>query len=492
MVRQKGMHCFGAVMLLQFALVAACGDEAAGKGDREGDRAGQCSDGADNDRNGRFDCDDEGCIGKEGCGYCADAWCRMACENVGSEYTGGCVDDECDCDWKGSELPEPCERIGQPQFTSVGQAVIGPEGGSVELDGRTRLDVVQGAWNECWETRIESAYESDGSDYPRGFVPWVWDTEVRRISVGLTTPYLEFEPAPEPQPITISFYPATRPLPGGVACAFRNADGRWQVVFPRKVESGWMVIETAAAQSELWSWGELVLTAVDIDGELRPILEAYLGKDALAEYDSRTDQYLDEMEQIAENAGWDLCPVLEEFARLFQRYRGEAFIDVDDIQKSYGCGACNPLTPAFKEQLAEYAAANFGTDFAISLATGVAGKAIGGAVGEAVDTFGSELLGNIVTIPWSDILGLDCDYDCLEEHETGEIHMAIFRFYASDFLVDVMRMVQRENSCPIPQEIEGDEDWECGDGADNDEDGAVDCLDEGCDGSPRYGCVYGN
>ena len=33
----------------------------------EGDDAGECSDEADNDRNGLFDCDDEGCSGSPAC-----------------------------------------------------------------------------------------------------------------------------------------------------------------------------------------------------------------------------------------------------------------------------------------------------------------------------------------------------------------------------------------------------------------------------------------
>ncbi len=33
----------------------------------EGDEAGECSDGADNDQDGLFDCDDEDCEGSEDC-----------------------------------------------------------------------------------------------------------------------------------------------------------------------------------------------------------------------------------------------------------------------------------------------------------------------------------------------------------------------------------------------------------------------------------------
>ena len=39
-------------------------------------------------------------------------------------------------------------------------------------------------------------------------------------------------------------------------------------------------------------------------------------------------------------------------------------------------------------------------------------------------------------------------------------------------------------SCAGDEEIEGDEAFECGDGADNDQDGYFDCQDNGCWNSP--------
>ena len=46
---------------------------ACGTGAHEGDDAGECSDGADNDRNGEFDCDDPGCAGAPDCQSAPDA-----------------------------------------------------------------------------------------------------------------------------------------------------------------------------------------------------------------------------------------------------------------------------------------------------------------------------------------------------------------------------------------------------------------------------------
>ena len=48
-------------------LILSLGCLGIGNKDVEGDEAGECSDGADNDQNGLFDCDDEGCAGSPDC-----------------------------------------------------------------------------------------------------------------------------------------------------------------------------------------------------------------------------------------------------------------------------------------------------------------------------------------------------------------------------------------------------------------------------------------
>ena len=50
-----------------FALLLACGDKFENPESYEGDEAGECSDGADNDLDGLFDCNDEGCAGSPDC-----------------------------------------------------------------------------------------------------------------------------------------------------------------------------------------------------------------------------------------------------------------------------------------------------------------------------------------------------------------------------------------------------------------------------------------
>ena len=54
----------------------------------EGDDAGECSDAADNDRDGLFDCDDSDCTGSpdcEGLNALDDSLCTQTCERLYSE-----------------------------------------------------------------------------------------------------------------------------------------------------------------------------------------------------------------------------------------------------------------------------------------------------------------------------------------------------------------------------------------------------------------------
>ena len=55
------------LLFFTFAIISACGDKEDTAGLYEGDEPGECSDGADNDRDGLYDCDDPGCAGAPVC-----------------------------------------------------------------------------------------------------------------------------------------------------------------------------------------------------------------------------------------------------------------------------------------------------------------------------------------------------------------------------------------------------------------------------------------
>ncbi|MBN2716545.1 MAG: hypothetical protein JXX14_11880 [Deltaproteobacteria bacterium] len=70
-------------------LVTGCqNDSKGGSSDIEGDVAGECSDDADNDRDGLFDCDDPDCMGSQACGYNPNGTDSSGDTGTGSQDTG--------------------------------------------------------------------------------------------------------------------------------------------------------------------------------------------------------------------------------------------------------------------------------------------------------------------------------------------------------------------------------------------------------------------
>lgn len=443
----------------------------------------ECHDNADNDRDGRFDCDDEGCAGWP--------WC-----------SGGDGDGDADDDW-----PEPCDRIGDPRFTSAGHGVLGPEGGAVEQTDTqsgiagVRVEVAPGAWDGCWHVGIDEVPDFDTPDFPAGFRPF--GAESVRIGVGLLDATWDLEPAPEPLPVTIAF-PMTRiqPGPNDVRCAFRydEEQGLWKLVFPDSVDSDRLVVETTASDDQ-WSWGLIDLGEVDIDGDLRPALEEHLGADVMAELDAELEALVEDANEVARDNDWRFnCNLLHAFENLFRDTKGAAFIAVDDLQMGYGCGQCNPLTPRFQEERELYDAVAFAVEFSSLLAGAGAAVAAGvlcplcsGVVISTTSEFGALAVATAINANLDEWMGLSCDFSCYDEHVDLTLQMGTWVFYAADFLLSLIIDVEvhyMSPPCPVEEEVEGDDDWECGDGVDNDGDGCIDCADEGCDGSPRYECTY--
>ncbi len=125
------------LLLLSFALLLACpgditvierDDDDATEVPYEGDEAGECSDGADNDQDGLFDCEDEGCVGSPDCacddtdgdGVCdEDDECEGEDDTLDSDGDGvpdcldGCPGDDDTLDSDGDGVPDcldPCPQ----------------------------------------------------------------------------------------------------------------------------------------------------------------------------------------------------------------------------------------------------------------------------------------------------------------------------------------------------------------------------------------------
>ncbi|MEC7948115.1 MAG: hypothetical protein VX265_11150, partial [Myxococcota bacterium] len=78
-----------AFLALVAALSGACNDTSVLKLEAEGDQPGECSDGADQDRDELFDCDDPDCAGSQECDEADDSGTGTGTGSGGTGGTGG-------------------------------------------------------------------------------------------------------------------------------------------------------------------------------------------------------------------------------------------------------------------------------------------------------------------------------------------------------------------------------------------------------------------
>ncbi len=263
-------------------------------------------------------------------------------------------------DGYGTDLPPPCERIGDPDFTWAGAGVIGPEGGAVEQTrpdspvAGVRVEVAPGAWTECWEVHVEYLSIFDVPDYPDGFVPFErpYPSGAVRVQIGLTTSD-RFYAAPDPLPIRISFPMGKITVgPLDIRSAFRldDAGKEWQVVFPDSLPAGRLTVATDR-HDVAWSWGRVDMGEIDMGKYVVPAMENYHGSGTLQAIQSA----LEEIRQQALREEWEWNCLGMELAEAFaDGIQDTTWQQVQDLQASLGCGDCNPLTEAFDQGLKEW------------------------------------------------------------------------------------------------------------------------------------------
>jgi hypothetical protein len=254
-------------------------------------------------------------------------------------------------------MPAPCDRIGHADFTGSGHGAIGPGGGVVEVTDPSspvagvRVEVAPGAWNECLEVRIDYATIFETPNYPAGYVPFERPrvSGAIEISVGLST-QTRFERVHQPLPIAISFplqkiHPETLDIRSAY---FYDAQAEtWRIVLPRALTRQRLTIETSTHDA-LWSWGRVDLGEVDFERHVRPALERYHGTETVAAIEAA----LDEIRRQAVEQRWALtCGGLLAARGFFTACRDAAAVRIDALQANLGCGACNPLSEQFQEEL---------------------------------------------------------------------------------------------------------------------------------------------
>jgi hypothetical protein len=253
-------------------------------------------------------------------------------------------------------LPDPCDRVGNPDFTGPGYGAIGPEGGVVEQTDPTsrlagvRVEVPAGAWDECWEVSIQYSSIFSTPDYPDGFVPFERPdpSGAVDIQIGLSTTR-GFYAAPDPLPIQLSFpMDDIEPKEPEVRAAyfFDDQQQTWRIVFPGALSPERVTIETSV-HDVLWSWGLVDVGEVDYDEYLAPAMEDYFGGDAITEIEAR----LDEIRQDALEQDFEFdCDGLLALAEWVQVIQQGVYDEIQTLQQNLGCGDCNPLSEKFEEE----------------------------------------------------------------------------------------------------------------------------------------------
>jgi hypothetical protein len=129
------------LLLLALALAVACGDkDDTGSSGYEGDQAGECSDGADNDRDGLYDCEDPDCMASPDC----DEPDTGDTTEVEGDAAGECDDGDdndgdglTDCDDPGCDDDEACDEPTEVEGDEAGECDDGVDN---DGDGATDCD----------------------------------------------------------------------------------------------------------------------------------------------------------------------------------------------------------------------------------------------------------------------------------------------------------------------------------------------------------------
>ncbi len=355
-------------------------------------------------------------------------------------------------------MPDACGRVGNPDFTGPGYGAIGPGGGVVEdtdpssPTAGVRVEVEPGAWSECWEVQISYASIFDTPDYPHGFVPFERPSPsgAVQIEIGLHNSTGGYYHAPDPLPIKVSF-PLANIHPGTLdvrsAYHFDSANGTWRVVLPDELTRERLTVATTVHR-ELWSWGGVDLGEVDYAQFMKPALENYYGAETLADIKAAFDAIHEQALQWK----WQLsCAEFAAAQGFFTGIRDQAWAQVDSLQASLHCGACNPLTVKFQQELDKWWAVK-GWGVALDFAGIISMK-------EPADVL------QVALTPWLknqqqwvqclfDPVGCvidelapdtDCDYECYFSKVPFEMYVEKAVYYGCDWARGIIEFYRTQN-----------------------------------------------
>jgi len=331
---------------------------------------------------------------------------------------------------------------------STGWGVIGPDGGVVvETDTSSQaygvtVRVPAGAWDGCWDVLIYDYTTFSTPDYPEGFLPhhgdW-WSGSFEILVYRDISPDSGYD-APDSLQLDmeISFPLNDAPAAGeiGVIYAYDEAAEMWRLVLPDSVQGSAMVLKTNA-YSGRWSWGRVVLSEVDFDLYLAPLLEELHGTDEWQQLQIELENTYNSLieSDLAIN-----CANLTLVQDLFSSVRSAAQADLEAFQANIGgaCGVCDVLSGAFFAGYVEYVKLNVEA-FLIKLFFIENGPTL------LVQAYG--MLKLMET--WDDIASLACDYECYFGYADSEFYGQLASYYVAYAIIEIIDYAKSEYGCGL-------------------------------------------
>jgi len=345
-------------------------------------------------------------------------------------------------------LPDPCDRIGDPDFTGPGYGVIGPDGGVIEQsDPANRLfgvkvEVPPGAWEDCWEVSIQYETIFGTPDYPDGYVPFERPdpSGAVDIDIGLST-LSGFYRSPDPLPIQLSFPMAgiqPEPIEVRTGYLFDEAQETWRIVFPDALSPDRLGI-SSATHEPLFSWGLINLNDVDFDAHVAPAMEENLGTETWTEFQEAVDELY---RQGLEEQNLRMCIGLDLAEDILIGLQQSATESVLELQMLIDCGECNPITTEFYEGIRDYILLNIEAMIAEMVIDVIPGGLI---------TFPLKLAayGWLLSVEAA-IEALPCDYPCFVRRAPPIIYVHVAIYYGAEGMLDLINWYRNSEYIMCP------------------------------------------
>ncbi len=311
---------------------------------------------------------------------------------------------------------------------------IGPSGGQAAVtdtnsafDG-VALTVDPGAWDQCWTVVFQPYSPFATPDFPDGLTGYAnFLTGSVRLSIGRQVTWEQWEEAPSPLPMHLTFpVGALTVEPGEKLVAFRydEAAGKYRLVFPDRVDDGQLTVSTGDHAS-LWTWGKVDLGEVDFDAYLAPAMEELHGAGVWSAVEAKLDSLRQATSGGAITAN---CTTLDAVRSALVIAHAGAGATLRAIQNSLSgdCGLCDATSPAFSAELAAY--------FRLKVAEILTDLFTSGSRNPYVRLYGCIMTG----YQQHGIAELDCDFPCLSDSVGADYYYNLAIYHVAAAMVELI------------------------------------------------------